>query len=568
MIINTDPNTVFGMTNITREQVGGIIIRDIFQTPESEEIYESEDIVTALEDDEDSSCRCEVHITPGNLWSKMTSISDGLYMVEIHPVFGEITGFSSSGYTMNNVFSFPNLEFFYCPGPSFNTLKMNANFKNAFVNCGNLKNVTLNYLTCINDTGTGQWNAKNIFVNCNNLTDVSLRNWTVEENGCGTHAPIQISNFFSNKNSVINLDCQNWTFKRSNQNFLSCFYGMYNLKNLNFANWNTEAITGSNISLSFFAGSCRNLTDIDLSPFKNIKVTNLADCFRYCENIQSIIGIGNWQIQNFSNFTYCCYYGFKNSTLDLSNLSWANNGTAISLKGAFENCYYLKNLITSGKWDIDILQYEGLQNIFMKCLSLSEVPTININFWTNYKVLITPAQYSIDSAFYKCENLKEINLYINKIDDMLICGPQGKNLFAECNNLTTIRGFNTIPRWNDIDGIFFNCRKLSNINLENFYFTPNIEQENYYGSLNNCFHNCFSLNLEEVPLEEWNVSKVSNFAYFAAGLDINNVFLEKISNWSSSCNNIIFKGFFQGSNLDVRREYLHISFLDTKCSRY
>lgn len=168
--------------------------------------------------------------------------------------------------------------------------------------------------------------------------------------------------------------------------------------------------------------NCTALQEVDLSD--NVKINECA--FYECRALRSIGSLKGAAIGN--NAFYNC-----------QNLTTVDISQAASLgSNAFSGC---NNLTSVG----DLAAYTAIpEGAFYGCNKLESVSLSNCRTIGSY-------------AFRNCQTLEEVDL--SKVVSI------GGFAFEGCSNLETvgdISAFTTIP-----NGLFFNCAKLSNVNLPN-----------------------------------------------------------------------------------------------------
>ncbi len=203
----------------------------------------------------------------------------------------------------------------------------------------------------------------------------------------------------------------------------------------------------------FFKG-CKSL-NIELSP----NITTLGkSVFENCSRQSKFPS-------HVTSFDDTCFKNCKN----LINVVLNENLTSLS-NGAFEGCYYLKNIVHPSKHSLSIGK-----KCFRNCCSLESIP----HFVNNYN----------EQAFENCTGLKEITITDSKIP--FAC-------FRGCTNIEKISNQEKI---HNIENFAFSgCESLREINLINI---PSISAE--------AFSNCKKLIIARL---NFGIRKINSRAFY------------------------------------------------------
>ena len=407
------------------------------------------------------------------------------------------------------------------------------------------------------------------------------------------------SDMFAYCSQLTSIDLSYFNLKKT-RNMGYMFRNCYYLKSIIFSN--SDKAENIKILSSTFEG-CKNLTSIDLSNFSFLKVTNMADMFKSCSNIKSIIFPTNEKstsIQYIKNIFYGCG---KLTSIDLSGLTFTKTNDISSL---FEGCSNLETIALPK--DEKANGIENFNKMFYGCSKLTSIDLSNISFvnakklnyifngCVNLKTLIFPTgekatkvesyermflncinlisldlttfsfinSKSLNLMFFNCSNLETLILpkdeIATNIEDLSymfgVCfklksidmsGISLKNVknmmytFFGCIDLETIT-FANDDEINNIEKIsyaFANCHKLKSINLSNF----NLEKVT---DLSFLFYSCFSLETLILPYEK--VNNVNSYTYMfynctsLKNIDLFNISLAKANNIDfmfTNCTNLL-----------------------------
>ena len=323
--------------------------------------------------------------------------------------------------------------------------------------------------------------AKNMFKNCIGLTYIDLSEFST--------AIIDISGMFEN---CVNLQKVSFgSFQTSSiTNMSRLFYNCSSLTSIEFgANFITTSLL--DISYIFFNCSKISLSSIDLSNFKNEKVTNMGHMFELCTNLISLQFPSSFSTSNVENMEYMfsnCIY------LKDINLQYFTTTKVKNMNSMFKNCKALEsinlnNFVTN--------QLINMGSMFQSCSSLESIyltnfNTISVKFMndlfhdcTKLKLIDissfnTENVIKMESMFENCKALEKVeipNFYTPSLRQM-------HSIFAGCTNLNTIdiSNFDTFQITN-FANIFYNCHSLEEIKIDNFI-------TDMASDMSNMFFNC------------------------------------------------------------------------------
>ena len=162
---------------------------------------------------------------------------------------------------------------------------------------------------------------------------------------------------------------------------------------------------------------------------------------------------------------------FKNSSAIYIEIKSGNFDNYQDFSFFFSYSLYLKSInITK----FNFKNAKSINAIFHYCSNLEEIiwPT-NMN---------SPLLISAQAVFYGCSKLISIDISNFNFSNVIIMF----GFFADCLNLEKIIFPKNISSIEDVSGMFYNCKKLTSIDLSNFEFS------NIY-NMTNLFNGCINL---------------------------------------------------------------------------
>ena len=266
-------------------------------------------------------------------------------------------------------------------------------------------------------------------------------------------------------------------------NFDHMFYNLDNIKEVYM-----DYIYGENSILTYMFLNCINLQKFDYNTIYSISycISNIKGMFKNCKSLTSF-GFKNLYLNYRYYYYYYEYLQHYDYYIDASEMFYdCENLKTISFDGnylyinnmnsMFYNCISLKSisLQTFGRNTDNQIDFSYM---FYNCKNLE---SITINNGNKFKV------GNMNSMFYNCNSLKSIDLrYFNGTYPYSI---NVDNLFYNCFNLTKIEGIVNIFYISSAIQMFFNCISLTSIDLKNF-----VTKENNFIQLTKMFYNCHNL---------------------------------------------------------------------------
>ena len=173
----------------------------------------------------------------------------------------------------------------------------------------------------------------------------------------------------------------------------SIFDGCEMLANIpGISNWDVKNVK----NLEKIFNGCQFLETLDLSEWKPNKLENMDSMFQFCNNLNSLKGLENFdtsQVTNMSNVFHEC-----KDLNEIKGISDWNTEKVKSFSCMFDSCISLKNLPDLSKWKTK--NVERIDYMFRNCIELEEVPDISI--WNVEKVK------DMNRIFENCSSLKSL----------------------------------------------------------------------------------------------------------------------------------------------------------------
>ena len=243
---------------------------------------------------------------------------------------------------------------------------------------------------------------------------------------------------FSNLTVLLWVDLTNWKTSKVT-NMANIFYGCRNLNELDLSSWNSKNVTSMASMFEF----CTGLVELNLSGWNTSVTTNMSRMFYSCRSLTGL-DLSNWntaKVTNMSNMFNNC----SNLTwLDVSN--W-NTVKVTNMSNMFYNCNNLQGLDVSG-WNT--VAVTNMSNMFYNCNNLKE---LNVGNWNTAKVT------NMSQMFYGCSSLKELD--VNSWKTSVVTNMSW--MFFNCNSLKTIYA-----------STWFVTTKVTNSSYKNNLFTNDI----------------------------------------------------------------------------------------------
>ena len=230
-----------------------------------------------------------------------------------------------------------------------------TNMAAMFKGCSGLKSITLNW-------GQNTKNVQNfseMFSSDKNLTEINgLSDWDVSN-------ATDFRWMFTNDTSLTEINgLSGWDVSNATQ-LSNMFSGDSSLKSMDLSNWKTSKVTDMN---HMFA-NCSALTSLNLSWGGNTKnVKNFAWMFANDNNLQTIDGIGEWNVSNATDMNHMFSDDTALTNLDLSK--WKPLKVT-NMAAMFKGCSGLKSITLN--WGQNTKNVQNFSEMFRGDSSLTEV---------------------------------------------------------------------------------------------------------------------------------------------------------------------------------------------------
>ena len=397
-----------------------------------------------------------------------------------------------------------------------------TNMHNLFGNCSSLTSLYVGNFDTSNVT-----NMQGMFYKCSGLTNINVTSFNTSNvtnmqgvfDGCSNLISLDVSSFdtsnvtnmawmFHDCSKLTNLDIRH--FNTSNvTNMSGLFFNCRNLANLDVSNFDTSKVT----DMANMFDYCWNLTSLDVNNFNVSKVTTMNYMFSSCYGLRTIYCDNDWSVLTPSNVTSLHMFGacsrlvgdtgFSYNTL-YRTVDYAHPGT----NGYFTSLNYNQRPYAIWCADNTTLHFTADGN------SYSAGDTYNgqtiTNVWSG-----TDITYSGNSApkWNGTVNSTVTNVVFDS--SFASVGPTSlHDWFANCQQLSSITGLEYLNTSyvTDMQGMFFVCRQLTNIDVSHFD-TSNVT------TIKDMFSSCESAaNLDVSHFDTSNVTNMQGVFYYCQNL--------------------------------------------------
>lgn len=263
------------------------------------------------------------------------------------------------------------------------------------------------------------------------------------------------SYLFSSFENVTLIDFSNVDTSKTT-NMFSMFQYCYKLKELDLSNFNTSQV----INMTYMFSGCSSLTNIDVSSFDTSNVKYMVRLFSGCSKL-SELDITNFNTSQVKDMS-CMFYGCSTlNSVDVSNFDTSN---VTNMDSMFHECV---NLTT-----IDVSSFNT-----GKVTCMSSMFSMGFVGGSKLTKIITGAYFdtsnvtTMNSMFYKCSNLSELNIDLFRTYNVTDMGC----MFYGCSSLTNTV-FNFLKYSNDfstsrvtnMNAMFRGCSTITYLDLKSF----------------------------------------------------------------------------------------------------
>ena len=340
-------------------------------------------------------------------------------------------------------------------------------------------------------------------------------------------------NKFDNQTSIPGLEYLN-TENVTNMDYM--FYNCSKLTSLDLSNFNTANVTGmtdtfrgcSNLAsltlgcnfttdnvtnMSGMFRDCAKLTTLDLSNFNTGNVTNMYYMFSGCASLASLTLGNNFTTDNVTDMKYMFSDCSNLTSLDLSSF---NTGNVVDMQYMFNNCAKLTSLDLS---NFNTAKVTNMKYMFNGCTALTSLDVSNFN---------TANVENMVWMFKQCTALTSLNLNSFDSSNLLYI----YSMFSGCSNLQSLsfgNNFN-ISKVKDMEFVFYNCSKLTSLDLSSFNTANVIDMHNLFNGCSELTSLTLSSNFktDKVTTMEYMFNDCSKLT----SLDLSNFNTEKATDMS------------------------------------
>ncbi|MEK3544883.1 BspA family leucine-rich repeat surface protein [Lactobacillus crispatus] len=378
-----------------------------------------------------------------------------------------------------------------------------------------------------------------------NITDLSTafyNDQAVEEidmTGFDTSHITDMNHMFANCSALTSLNLS-WGGNTKNvKNFAWMFANDNNLQTIDgIGEWNVSNATDMNHMFSDDTA----LTNLDLSNWKPLKVTNMATMFKGCSGLKSITlnwgtntqsvqnfsemfsgdssltevnGLSGWNVSNATDMTNMFSGDTALTNLDLSN--WKPLKVT-NMAAMFKGCSGLKSITLN--WGTNTQSVQNFSEMFRGDSSLTEVK--GLSDWKVSNATNLTWMFTDDSAL---ESMDLSNWKTSKVTDL-------SNLFNGDTALQTVNMSNMdLRNVNNFNFMFIGATSLSKIDFRNTRFLDSDKIQSYYFNSTNPIVELSGA--QKVPKFLFDMLKSSN----AKTIDLRNTSLAtNITNLSTAFN--------------------------------
>ena len=392
-------------------------------------------------------------------------------------------------------------------------------------------------------------NMEYMFSFCSSLTNLNLSGWD-------TGKVTNMQGMFHNCSKFTSLDLS-WLNTSNATNMQSMFRSCTSLTSLDVSGFDTSNVT----TMTTMFAECTKLTSLDLSGFDTSKVTTMNSMFNNCRSLTSL-ELSGWDTGNATNMNGMFDHCDKLSEVTLGeNFRFKGNGSALCAlrtpdgylgwQKADKTSPILTTQELRNQYDANASNWAGTWVLVAEQGSwwhIDENNTLVIGIGSEMTIPIT----SVSSMSSWPWNSERSSIQSVRFDGIVHCGASAAYMFSGMPNCTSIdmTGFDTSNVTN-MRNMFASCNLITSLDLSGFNTSKVTNmQEMFYGcdglrsldltgwdtakvtTMKQMFKNCKALN--DLILSGWNTSNVTNVACMfqdCQNLDLSNV---DIHTWNLS----------------------------------
>lgn len=410
-----------------------------------------------------------------------------------------------------------------------NDVNAGASLRDMFSGCSNLISIDgLNYLNTGNTT-----DMSGMFYRCSSLQSLDVSN-------LDTSKAVDLSRMFCYCSKLQSLDISK--LNTSNAKYIdSMFANCSSLTSLDVSKLNTSSAIGMSqiftgcsellsieglqnfdtsnaTNMHHMFNACGKITSLDVSKFVTSKVTNMKGMFGGCKGLESLIGIGNFNVSNVRDMSQMFLNCSKLTVLDVSEFY---TSSAVNMDSMFFGCSSLDSLDLS-KFSTE--NVTSMSSMFSNCKALASL---------DLSGFVTSNVTNMVSMLNGCNSLQSLDL--SSFDTSNVTQMAG--MFQNCSNLTTLNlsNFNT-SKVTDMGRMFNGCKALQSLDISSFN-TSNVTDMSFM------FDGCNAL--QPLDVSKFVTTNVTDMSYMFSGckalqsLNLSGFDTSKVTNMSRmfySCN--------------------------------
>ena len=399
-------------------------------------------------------------------------------------------------------------------------------------------------------------NMSNMFNGANHLkTIIGIEGWDVSK-------ATDMTNMFANCSALTSLNLSWGGNTKNAKNFAWMFANDNKLQTIDgIGEWDVSNATDMT---NMFSGDTA-LTNLDLSNWKPLKVTNMAAMFKGCSGLKSITlnwGTNTKNVQNFSEM-----FANDNNLQTIDGIGKWNVSNATDISHMFACINLDSNPSTNYKYNFAQPQYCGsLTSLDLSNWCTGKVTNMEAVFW-GQKSLTTVGNFSqwntgnvtnMRDLFAGCENLKFNNTALDNLTKWNTSNVTNmRALFADMRSQTDL---SCVQSWDthkvqDMSYMFFRDSTLTSVG--NLATRGNVWNTSQVGTLpgnlqnygmSNMFAGCTSL-VKIDGINSWDVSHVTKMR----SMFYNTALLKSLdlSKWDTSSLQMADKMFFGSGVTDL-----------------
>ena len=345
-------------------------------------------------------------------------------------------------------------------------------FENMFANCSEI----IKSISFSDEVMSGTTNMISMFESCSKLTEINNLN------------PIKVkymNKAFKGCTSLVSISFNYNNRFEQIRNMENLFEGCIKLESLDLENFKTDRVT----SMEKMFYNCQSLQSINFGPdFKTYLINNMSYIFYNCRALETL-NLNNFErsgATDMSSMFYNCI-NLKELSIEFST------PYVDTMNRMFSNCQSLTSVdlskfITSNVKDMELMFYYCVE---IRNITFPKSPTNSLekmvqmfNYFRKLKEIINLSYFktqnvqSMHSLFSECNAIEKLNLssfYIKEATSMAY-------MFYQCNQLRTLilPDFDNNNKVTDFSHMFQYCSSLSNSDFSSFKTSNALNMNNMF----------------------------------------------------------------------------------------